>query len=232
MNFRLTAFISVSCLVHAGLLWSGRGPTPVVPIGGEASSIRITLMPPENSPRNHQPAPVPARPAPASVATRETPATVAGANRTVAHAAITVAPAASKPPQREQPPSPEQAAQPPLSRKQVTAAEATSAPMQSSSLNVNERVSAALRDQLDEVFAYPWLARKRGWQGSVMLSLHVDRNGALSGWKVVRTSGYRLLDRSALQAARRIRQLQRAESLLNGRPLNLSIPVHYQLLDG
>jgi hypothetical protein len=40
-----------------------------------------------------------------------------------------------------------------------------------------------------------------------------------------------VLDRSALEAAKRIDRLQQADRLLNGKPLNLSIPVRYQLID-
>ena len=103
--------------------------------------------------------------------------------------------------------------------------------MHSSSINVSERVSAALQNQLAEQFEYPWLARKRGWQGLVTLSLHIDENGDVSQWRIARTSGYNVLDRSALEAARHIERLQEADRLLDGKPLNLSIPVRYQLVD-
>jgi protein TonB len=101
-----------------------------------------------------------------------------------------------------------------------------------SSLNVGERVSAALQSQLAESFEYPWLARKRGWQGLVTLSVHIDGNGAISEWKIARTSGFNVLDRSALKAASRIDHLPRAAELLGGQAIDLAIPVQYQLLDG
>ena len=102
---------------------------------------------------------------------------------------------------------------------------------QSSSLSVSERVSAALQSQLAERFEYPWLARKRGWQGQLTLSLHIDHTGAVSQWRVARTSGHNVLDRSALKAARQIDRLPQADQLLDGKSLNLSIPVRYQLTD-
>ena len=101
----------------------------------------------------------------------------------------------------------------------------------SSATNVSEHISAALQNKLASRFEYPWLARKRGWQGQVTLSLQVDSNGSLSNWQVSNTSGYRVLDRSALKAAKAIRYLPEAEDLLDGQQLNLFIPVHYQLLD-
>ena len=80
-------------------------------------------------------------------------------------------------------------------------------------------------------FEYPWLARKRSWQGQVTLSLQVDSSGSLSNWRISRTSGYSVLDRSALKAAKAIRYLPEAEALLDGQLLHLLIPVHYQLLE-
>jgi protein TonB len=108
----------------------------------------------------------------------------------------------------------------------------TEPPAVPSSLNVGERISAALRNQLAENFEYPWLARKRGWQGLVTLSVHIDGNGTISEWKIARTSGFSVLDRSALKAASRIGHLPRAAEMLDGQSIDLAIPVQYQLLDG
>lgn len=100
-----------------------------------------------------------------------------------------------------------------------------------SAANVSERISAALQNRLSSHFEYPWLARKRGWQGLVTLSLQVEDDGALTHWRVSKTSGHALLDHSALKAAQAIGRLQEADELLNGESLQLLIPVRYQLLD-
>ena len=49
---------------------------------------------------------------------------------------------------------------------------------------------------------YPRLARRRGYQGQVILSVHVNRNGHVDNLWVFESSGYRLLDQAALEAVR------------------------------
>jgi len=217
MNIQLSAFVAVSCLAHAALLLWSESPAPVqLNIGGQAQALRVTLT---------------ARPSPAprEVAALETVTTTTPPARQPAPA-----PPPRRKPRSETPRKPAEqiAAQNIAARATGDKVAVAAQPVQQlSSLNVSERVSAALQSQLAQRFEYPWLARKRGWQGLVTLSLHIDANGELSQWKVIRTSGYRILDRSALQAARRISRLPQANRLLNGRSLTLSIPVRYQLLD-
>lgn len=231
MTIRFGAFIAVSCLLHAGLLWYPRHTaTPDLNIGGEARALRVTLSAATTatSPAAELAA---VEPLAADVGAQATArrSAQAGELQTAAPARVAQQPAvriALQTPARK--PSAVSAAQ----DRRIAPAVVTHAIPASSSLSVSERVSAALQNQLTEAFVYPWLARKRGWQGLVTLSLHIAEDGALSRWKVVRTSGYSLLDHSALQAAQRIDRLKQAEQLLNGQSLNLSIPVRYQLLDG
>ncbi|MFP4040635.1 MAG: TonB family protein [Desulfosudaceae bacterium] len=49
---------------------------------------------------------------------------------------------------------------------------------------------------------YPRLARRRGYQGEVILSVHVNREGRVDNLWVFESSGYRLLDQAALEAVR------------------------------
>ena len=50
--------------------------------------------------------------------------------------------------------------------------------------------------------AYPRIARLRGYQGTVILKILVNRNGTVSELKIVQSSGYWILDKSALTAVR------------------------------
>lgn len=218
MNIQLSAFVAVSCLAHAAvLLWSESLAPVQLNIGGQAQALRVSLT--------TRPSP-----APREVAALETVTTTTPPARQPAPA-----PLPRRKPRSETPRKPAEHIAPQNIAARATgdkvAVPAQEAVQQVSALNVSERVSAALQSQLAERFEYPWLARKRGWQGLVTLSLHIDANGELSQWKVTRTSGYSILDRSALQAARRISRLPQANRLLNGRSLTLSIPVRYQLLD-
>lgn len=225
MNRRLSALVAVSSLLHAGLLWQSHPDAPLPAIGSAAGTLRITLtQPPQATDGGRQ---VEHRPAAAPQAANPAPRPAVAAHEPVTAVARTRAPTRTAPPSQQPPATRTQASPAPVTT--GFAADAATAP---NGPPVRQQVSEALQRQLAAAFDYPWLARKRGWQGLVTLSLHVAENGELSQWKVVRTSGYSLLDRSALQAAQRIGRLPQAEKLLNGRSFNLSIPVSYQLLGG
>ncbi len=49
---------------------------------------------------------------------------------------------------------------------------------------------------------YPWLARRRGWQGVVAIFVHVDSGGGVTAAAVARSSGHDVLDQAALEAVR------------------------------
>jgi protein TonB len=220
MNFHLSACIAVSCLAHASLLlWANHPPPPQLHIGGDAEALQVTL--------EAQPAPVPNA---KEVAALET-VPLGPSPPLHQHTVTRSREATRRPPARPSARPPAEPATDPTATVRRSIARPAQVPPRASSLNVSERVSAALQSQLAECFEYPWLARKRGWQGLVTLSLHIDENGGVSQWRIARTSGYNVLDRSALEAAKRIDRLQQADRLLNGKPLNLSIPVRYQLID-
>jgi len=227
MNAQLTVFLTASLAVHAGLLYPTSEPNPLqLAIGGEAQALSVTVAKPSQTQMSRQQKEFAAletaaivRPADRGETVRRAPARAYNTDAPEPDALTTVTSASKT--------APEAAAVMTTSTTEPVATHAR----RSSALNVNEHISAALQNRLASNFEYPWLARKRGWQGQVTLSLHVDINGDLSNWQVSTTSGYRVLDRSALKAARAIQHLPEAKGLLNDQPLNLSIPVHYQLLD-
>lgn len=94
------------------------------------------------------------------------------------------------------------------------------------------RILAQLRLDLARHFSYPPLARRRGWQGEVILALRVEADGRISNTRVARSSGYGALDRAALESLRRLPPLETAAHLLNGRRLDLQLPVIYRLKEG
>mgnify|MGYP000689746942 CR=1 FL=1 len=70
------------------------------------------------------------------------------------------------------------------------------------------QTSSLLRADLERAFAlhfyYPRLAIKRGWQGDVHISLRIESNGQLSEIRILRGSGYSLLDKSAMQSINKV----------------------------
>jgi len=249
MNLRFTLFAVISVLVHAGaLLWSQEQEVQLG-LGGEARALRVSVATATPSPHPsanavadgttglHTTNPVmnpdtsatramtaipvntrrPTQPSPSSTVQRIVKAGAASATRTLPSARA----------KHHKPTGPARHAE----AMQQTDAGAPSTAAQSAP-DVSRRISVALRNRLSRYFEYPWLARQRGWEGRVLLSLTVMGNGDLGNWKIVGTSGYRTLDQSALKAARRIDSLPQAGAWLNGRSLEVQVPVQYRLLDG
>ncbi|NQU11143.1 energy transducer TonB [bacterium] len=76
---------------------------------------------------------------------------------------------------------------------------------------------------------YPPLARRRGWEGVTVLRVEVLADGTPRGIGVVRSSGHRVLDNTALAAVRRWR-FQPARRGAQPVISQLEIPIRFQLL--
>ena len=92
-----------------------------------------------------------------------------------------------------------------------------------------QRVRDALLQALLPHFDYPPLARRRGWQGRVRIGLLVKADGDLSGVHLIESSGYALLDKAAIKNVSQLRNVPAAGRWLNGRNLDVILPVTYRL---
>ena len=90
-------------------------------------------------------------------------------------------------------------------------------------------IEARLHADLARHFDYPTLARLRGWEGRVMVAFDVESDGRLQKIHVARSSGFAILDSSALHSLRRVERIIEAADLLQGRRLAMQIPVIYRL---
>lgn len=111
----------------------------------------------------------------------------------------------------------------------------TSAPPPAAAADKGEDAALARYAQaLGELFArqqrYPRLAELRGWEGEVRLQLRIARKGALIDVAVTRSSGYDVLDRSALQLVQG-NPLPPLPAVLDkpGEELRITVPIHYRL---
>ncbi len=59
-----------------------------------------------------------------------------------------------------------------------------------------------LREAIQREIAYPAVARKMGWEGSVVVGFTILRDGTVRDVRLVRGSGFSILDRNALEAVR------------------------------
>lgn len=90
-------------------------------------------------------------------------------------------------------------------------------------------VRAVIARALHARFSYPYLARRNGWQGEVDLGLRVDGNGRIAHIRIIKSSGFGVLDRAALASAGHIQSLSGLVHLLYGHAIDLVLPVQYRL---
>lgn len=103
----------------------------------------------------------------------------------------------------------------------------------SAALNVQRAwLTSRIRDELHRHLHYPTSARRRGWEGDVLLGFKVRNNGMIDNIHVSRSSGFRLLDESALLALRKIKAITWPHSPPEHAQLDMEIPVFYRLRDG
>ncbi len=76
--------------------------------------------------------------------------------------------------------------------------------------------------------AYPWLARIRGWEGTVVLRVRVEADGHPSAVRIVDSSGYAALDTAAQGA---IQEWSFAPARQGGRAVRseVELPIRFQL---
>lgn len=92
-----------------------------------------------------------------------------------------------------------------------------------------QALQAALHAALLPRFDYPLLARRRGWEGRVRVGLIVEPDGDLRDVHVVESSGFKVLDRAAVQDLEEVGTLTTVSGWLGGAEMDVTLPVQYRL---
>ena len=92
-----------------------------------------------------------------------------------------------------------------------------------------EQIRAQLHNDLGRFFHYPRLAIMRNWEGTVLLDLMIETDGKISHVSVAKSSGYTLLDNSAIDTLHKVENVGEAARWLQGQSLELQLPVIYRL---
>jgi protein TonB len=95
----------------------------------------------------------------------------------------------------------------------------------------NSTLQLVLETRMAQYFSYPRLAQRRNWQGEVRLGLRVEANGRLSHIRVIKSSGFAILDEAALASLRQVTTIPLAGHWLRGKSFDTVLPVKYRLLD-
>ena len=77
---------------------------------------------------------------------------------------------------------------------------------------------------------YPMIARKKGWQGRLLLNVHVSKDGNVININVVKTSGFEILDKISVKT---IRDWKFIPARIGKKKIedNLNIPVSFKLIN-
>jgi protein TonB len=104
--------------------------------------------------------------------------------------------------------------------------------------NVDFSVAAALamRDYtpliVQKIFrqtSYPGRAVQRGWEGTVRMSVLINKSGALEKIAITQSSQYTILDKAAVKAVEQAAPFPEIPDELNTRVFDLSVPITFQL---
>lgn len=90
-------------------------------------------------------------------------------------------------------------------------------------------IRGRLETDLARYFSYPAIARRRGWQGNVRVGFTVQPDGRVTDAYVAHSSGYEVLDKSALKALGTVEPLAEAAAWLEGKAVDMQLPVIYKL---
>jgi TonB family protein len=90
------------------------------------------------------------------------------------------------------------------------------------------RIHARLLD-LTRHFDYPHLAHLHGWEGRVLLSVAVARDGRLQQVALAHSSGFAVLDASALHSLRQVGRVYADDVALPAEGVALQLGVNYRL---
>lgn len=77
--------------------------------------------------------------------------------------------------------------------------------------------------------AYPAVARRRGWEGTVVIQLMLDEDGQPHELQVYRSSGFAELDRSALESVRRWRFQPATRNGIAVAMPDVRVPIQFRL---
>lgn len=86
-----------------------------------------------------------------------------------------------------------------------------------------------LQKRILENLTYPSLAREAGFQGTVKLGLHLSYRGELLEARVKESSGYKIFDDQAINAAKGIVSYPPFPSSIKQKELWIDVPIAYQL---
>lgn len=133
----------------------------------------------------------------------------------------------ASPPAESAPREEEAPAEPPASAVEdpVGAAETVPDAQPSAEIAAYQIILSTLRSRIVERIRYPAIARANGWEGTVIVSVHLDARGKLEQAIVRRSSGHEVLDRAAVTLLNRITPVANPLAV----PITIETTITYKL---
>jgi len=91
------------------------------------------------------------------------------------------------------------------------------------------KIRRQIQLNIGEHFIYPRVAQRNGWQGRVDLKFKVNLNGKISAITIIKSSGYKVLDKAATTTLSRIEKLSKTAPNNSTYSIDMQLPIIYQL---
>ncbi len=225
---RLAVAAALAIGIHAALFGIEVPWSPPDLIAPRSQDVRIDLVAfvkPVEKPHPAVPKATPPKPKPKKTKPRPVPAPVI-------KPAARPRPVPPAPPPESLPETPEPDALPPQDQTVSEAGPAEApAPEAPSEATADDsaavQVSVPLYD-INPPPRYPRAARKRNYQGTVVLEVRVTADGSVAEVRINQSSGYAILDRSAVKS---VKGWRFSPALRAGRPIEMwvHVPIRYEL---
>lgn len=127
-----------------------------------------------------------------------------------------------------QKPTPEVSSKPEEKREEAPIAKPNSDFKNAGEVALND-FSNLLARHIAKFKMYPKIAQMRGWQGEVVLELQLSQDGQLTSSKVIRSSGFDVLDSESLEMVKRASPFPVPPEILKNRSFNILVPIRFKL---
>ena len=94
-----------------------------------------------------------------------------------------------------------------------------------------EQVTTLLKTEFTKYFYYPKAARRRNYQGDLILSFIINDLGNIENIRVQESSGYKILDDAAIESIRKIKLNTQLKNILTSSTTVQKLPVSYALVN-
>jgi len=91
--------------------------------------------------------------------------------------------------------------------------------------NISE-IAKGLRDKIEAMKRYPYMARRKGIEGAVVVLIRLDKEGEIMGVHLKKSSGHSILDDSAVSLVKKACPFRHNA----GKDIAIEIPITYSLL--